>query len=632
MIFGMRCTTPPLRRARTWKDETMRMQTTFALPDEGMVSHRGQVRQLNEDSYGSFRTVLTEPQQPAQAALLRRKGRLYVVTDGMGGHDSGDVASATAVQQICAAYYADAEDDPEAALRRSISQANTVIYTTAKAQRCPSTRPMGTTVVCAVIRDRQVTIAHVGDSRAYRLRGGALTCLTTDHTWITEQMRVHGLTREEAEQRARQRGAQGVLTRAVGAQPSAEPDLVTLDWCPDDALLLCSDGLHGLIGDSAIARILAAHPAPLAARELVAAANAAGGHDNITALVVRDGEIRAVSGAPWRRKITQLLVLLISVVLLALGLMAPIANGQPIVNAGAVFDLAGVATMAPTATLQPTATWTPTPLLTATPTATNTPTPTSPPPTRAPATQAPSSQAIELQPSSVAQSPTPTIATVTIDGGGPGDLFRGSGYQGATLDGSGAAGGSCIQGQVTTIDGSLFQSFYVQVDQRGATIPAQHFYDTGNYRVCGLSAGEWGVAVYAANTIATTPSEQAKHQVRVGLTGQPGEIVYINFRATARISLPPSVTAPPANEILGPTTAPDQLIPLPHVMTITETPTPEPMPAATSAPEAPTTTPESPTPVEIPQLPTPSTDALPPEPSAVPPTAEPTLPPEPGDP
>lgn len=136
------------------------------------------------------------------------------------------------------------------------------------------TRPMGTTVVCAVILDDRLVLAHVGDSRAYRLRNGVLSCLTTDHDWVSEQIRLYGISREEAEKRAAARGARGALLRAVGVQEEVQADVLTLDWQADDVLLLCSDGLHGLVGDDAISRMLASLPAPLAVRALVDAANA----------------------------------------------------------------------------------------------------------------------------------------------------------------------------------------------------------------------------------------------------------------------------------------------------------------------------------------------------------------------
>ena len=126
-----------------------------------------------------------------------------------------------------------------------------------------------------------------------------------------------------------------------------------------------------------------------------------------------------------------------------------------------------------------------------------------------------------------------------------GDLFKGAARKG-TIDPAVGDGGSCIQGTVLSADGSKFSSFYVQVDNRGTTKPAKHFYDTGNYRICGLGAGEWGVAVYAVNNTPTSGAEQAGHQVRVQLSGQPGEVFYVDFRASQGFAPPTEVPEPTA--------------------------------------------------------------------------------------
>ncbi len=366
--------------------------------DEGMLSHRGQVRTLNEDSFGSFRSV-TGLSSADEADLLRRKGYLYVVADGMGGHDCGDLASATAVQNICASYYADPNDDPVASLRRAIDQANKAIYDTAQARRAvPGSaqgrmRPMGTTVTCAVILDDRLVLAHVGDSRAYRLRGGVLSCLTTDHDWVSEQMRLYGISREEAEKRAVVRGARSALLRAVGVQTEVQPDILTLDWQADDILLLCSDGLHGLVSDAAISQMLASHSAPLAARALVDAANAAGGHDNITAVIVHGSTTRvpAVVWPHWQRWML-VSALIGACLLVALGLATRVASGQSLTIANNVLEFAGLPTLPPTVTLLPTST--PTTTMPPSPTATVTASATdivaaNPQATRLPATSRP---------------------------------------------------------------------------------------------------------------------------------------------------------------------------------------------------------------------------------------------------
>ncbi|MEM8533975.1 MAG: protein phosphatase 2C domain-containing protein [Chloroflexota bacterium] len=400
--------------------------------DEGMLSHRGHVRPINEDSYGSFRTVLTSLHKQNEQTLLTRKGQLYVVADGMGGHDSGDVASATAVQQICSAYYRNPSDDLVNALQQAIEQANTSIYQTARTHRQSKKRTMGTTVVCAVIHQDKLIIAHVGDSRAYRLRDGTITQLTTDHNWMTDQMQTHGLSLEEAEQRAKACGAQGTLMRAVGVQASVEADIITTDWQDEDTLLLCSDGLHGLVNNEEISRILSNNTASLASRELIQAANIEGGHDNITALVVHKGHSTPpVHFSRYRpTAVVKLLSLFFAGMLLMLGFRLPIASGEPVlgsISVNNVREFAGLPTLPPTATLQPTETSVPT--ATAVP-----PTPTVPieptavPPTEAvvvdaappesdqPATSSssprePTSEVIDMMPTILADTPIPVPPT-----------------------------------------------------------------------------------------------------------------------------------------------------------------------------------------------------------------------------
>src|SRR5262249_44888538 len=141
------------------------------------------------------------------------------------------------------------------------------------------------------------------------------------------------------------------------------------------------------------------------------------------------------------------------------------------------------------------------------------------------------------------RSPT-TASNAAVLGTGTGDLFVGSARQGSPIEEALGAGGSCIQGRRVASDGSTFTSFYVQADKRGTTRPATHFYDTGNYQLCGLEAGEWGIAVYAVNDQPTTPSEQARHQVRVRLSGTPGEIFYVDFRGRPGLTLPTTTPTP----------------------------------------------------------------------------------------
>ncbi|NJM05365.1 hypothetical protein HC891_02775 [Candidatus Gracilibacteria bacterium] len=168
--------------------------------------------------------------------------------------------------------------------------------------------------------------------------------------------------------------------------------------------------------------------------------------------------------------------------LLFFGLTAPIAQVQPLARAANSASTDGNAGIAPTATLLATG------------------------------------AALAQEASPTAPPESPGIGGV-IEGGGPGQLFRGSGYWGIAQDPAGSTDGACIQGRVTNVDTNRFQNFYVQVDKGGTTLPTQHFFDSGNYRICGLDAGTWGVAVYAVDTVATSLEEQAQHQVRCNGAG-----------------------------------------------------------------------------------------------------------------
>jgi hypothetical protein len=155
--------------------------------------------------------------------------------------------------------------------------------------------------------------------------------------------------------------------------------------------------------------------------------------------------------------------------------------------------------------------------------------------------------------------PAPSATTAggnaaVLDGGGSGDLFTGSASKGDPVAPS-AEGGSCIQGRVTDSGGGAFQSFYVQVDNRGRTVPAPAA-DATNYRICGLGAGEWGVAVYAVNNTPTSDSERVRHQVRVRLSGTPGEIFYVNFRGRTEAAPPTQPPPPPPTATPAPQAGP----------------------------------------------------------------------------
>jgi protein phosphatase len=234
----------------------------------------GCVRQSNEDSF----------------AVVEHLG-LFMVADGMGGAAGGEVASRMVIEQVERAvedgettWPSDATLSPESGPRRFIAgihRANRQIYR----RSCEDwrTRGMGTTFVGLLLLTRCAVIAHVGDSRVYRLRGGELTPLTHDHSLANQLVARGHLKPEDVATYPRR----NVITRAVGTHDAVEVDTKIVDVRAGDTFLLCSDGLHGELDDDEIAALLRACPHPSeAARWLVDAAIGKGGRDNVTAVVV----------------------------------------------------------------------------------------------------------------------------------------------------------------------------------------------------------------------------------------------------------------------------------------------------------------------------------------------------------
>ena len=229
----------------------------------GGASDVGRVRQGNED------------------ALLAEHG-VFVVADGMGGHNAGEVASELAVTTMRAALRDSVSSTEQ--LRELVQQANTSIYT---ASLDDSTQQgMGTTLTALVmipgITDR-VLVANVGDSRTYVLRNGQLSRITTDHSYVQELVNEGVITADDA----RKHPQKNIVTRALGIDRYVAVDVFSHDMQPGDRFLLCSDGLVDEVTDSEITHILLDNPQSSdAATELIVAANAAGGRDNTTVIVV----------------------------------------------------------------------------------------------------------------------------------------------------------------------------------------------------------------------------------------------------------------------------------------------------------------------------------------------------------
>ena len=247
--------------------------------DSGGATDVGRVRTNNEDC---FRIV---------TAL-----NLFVLSDGMGGEAHGEIASALAVDTVVK-HCQDAEANPAARvlgqtqpnwsaktkrLSTALHLANKSIFKSAEEH--PDQHGMGATLTAAWIDGAKLSIAHVGDSRAYLLRGGSLLQLTRDHSLVAEQVRRGMLTVAQAEES----DMQSVLLRALGAQPEIEVDAEEHLLFPRDVLILCSDGLTRMVPEPEIAGVLQAETNPTrAAEELISLANERGGPDNITVLVVR---------------------------------------------------------------------------------------------------------------------------------------------------------------------------------------------------------------------------------------------------------------------------------------------------------------------------------------------------------
>lgn len=237
----------------------------------------GRKRSGNEDSHALW--------VPEDAETRMARGLLCVVCDGMGGASAGEVASQMSVATVVEIVRSSRASGPDEALRDAIEQANTRVHAQASAN--PDQRGMGTTCTAMIVRGSEVWVGHVGDSRAYLVRGGKARPLTRDHSLVAELVEKGHLSAEEAKTDHRR----NVVTRSVGALEYVEVDAeLAFDGLQmGDVLVLCSDGLHGLVTDAEIAH-LAGESAPAeACAGLIDLANERGGPDNITVFVVRRG-------------------------------------------------------------------------------------------------------------------------------------------------------------------------------------------------------------------------------------------------------------------------------------------------------------------------------------------------------
>jgi protein phosphatase len=243
------------------------------------ATHTGMVRAHNEDSIGNDASI-----------------GLAVLADGMGGYNAGEVASGIAVALITKEtretlaqvrpHETDRTSGKPMAVRilgNIIARANGSIFQAANSQ--PQYAGMGTTLVVALLADNHINVAHIGDSRLYRLRGDELTQLTRDHSLLQEQIDSGMITKEMA----RRSQNKNLVTRAVGIEPEVEADINTFEALEGDTYLMCSDGLCDMVDDEDILLTLTSLSAnlPLAASQLVQMANDNGGRDNISVILIR---------------------------------------------------------------------------------------------------------------------------------------------------------------------------------------------------------------------------------------------------------------------------------------------------------------------------------------------------------
>jgi protein phosphatase len=241
-----------------------------------VLTNTGLCREHNEDAY--------KLPEDTDGAILARNGHLYVLADGMGGHHHGEIASALTIESVNAEYYAANGSlpghNPEPMIIDALSQAILI----ANHQIIETTDGGGTTVVAAVLHGDTLVTMNVGDSRAYLLRDDELHLISRDHSWVSMMVEMGKLSPEEALFDPRR----NILYQALGQGSELEIHIDREKLKPNDTIILCSDGLWSEIDERVMKDIVSRAPSPQAATEkLIESANAAGGSDNITAIVIQ---------------------------------------------------------------------------------------------------------------------------------------------------------------------------------------------------------------------------------------------------------------------------------------------------------------------------------------------------------
>jgi PPM family protein phosphatase len=255
--------------------EQVAMTLQFTL-DIAQRTDIGRMRDNNEDNL-----ICVVPQD---LHLLRARGALFVVSDGMGGHAHGEVASELVVEKVKEYYYQDLQDDIASALEAAIKRANIMIYQANEEERARGARGfgMGATCAAAVLHEQMLYAANVGDSRVYVLHDGQLRQVTRDHSLVAQLVERGEISHAEA----RTHEKRNQIYRSLGLS-EVEADLFVEPVQEGDALILCTDGLCGVVEDEDIRAIVEQYGPTESVQQLIARANAEGGPDNASAIVVR---------------------------------------------------------------------------------------------------------------------------------------------------------------------------------------------------------------------------------------------------------------------------------------------------------------------------------------------------------
>ena len=247
----------------------MAFQIMFYEVEIYCISDIGLIRSNNED----FWKVLADQQ-------------FFVLADGMGGHQAGEVASKQAVEKLCFLFerHFDAQEDcayVQRLIKHAIKEVNSFVYRMGKEHG--AWRGMGTTLCCALFHPEGLIYAHVGDSRIYRLRHGELEQLTQDHSLLCELIQLGQLSEQQAEEFL----YKNIITKAIGTEPEVEPVVKHTTLEVGDLILMCTDGLSDLVGCHEIKKMMLQTPEEKIAETLVNKAKEKGGNDNITVIVVK---------------------------------------------------------------------------------------------------------------------------------------------------------------------------------------------------------------------------------------------------------------------------------------------------------------------------------------------------------